>query len=367
MEGVRQGQAKEGNDEEQREASNMQNQALEHFSRNLQLAFAPGAPLYGIPPAASVAPTPPAASVAALPQNVSGPFSIATAPGTSLASPSPAPRGFHQGANAAAATSLQYSGIALPPLPALQAAIHTTLAYLQGGQGQGQVLVQPNYSGLQQLFHAPAAAAPQEGAVAQAGVVSYSSTASSATTPVPIDNTNGTTNGTAFTKKSSTPATKTRPSGRAPIPMYLDYDDEVLTRYQCLLRKQIELFEAGPDDVRGSAQGRNTPINLGQVGIRCRHCASLTKNARARGAVYYSKTIDGIYQVAQNMSKLHLQKHCNLVDAYTRAELAKLHQVRNRASGGKEYWSECLRVMGVCEDKTCLRFRKISEVEASAK
>jgi hypothetical protein len=143
--------------------------------------------------------------------------------------------------------------------------------------------------------------------------------------------------------------------------LYLDSDEEVLSKYQCLLRKQIELFEAGPDDVRGHVQGRNTPIHLGQVGIRCRHCVPFVKNTRASGAVYYSKTLGGIYQVAQNMSKLHLQKTCNLLDANTRTELAKLgqlSQLKNRASGsGPKYWSGCLREMGLYEKKGCLRFQ----------
>ena len=78
-------------------------------------------------------------------------------------------------------------------------------------------------------------------------------------------------------------------ANRPAVPVYTDFDEETLTAYQCLLRKQLELFEAGPDDVRGNAQGRNTPIRLGQVGIRCRHCAHLPKAARSRGSVYYSK------------------------------------------------------------------------------
>ena len=67
-----------------------------------------------------------------------------------------------------------------------------------------------------------------------------------------------------------------------------------LTVYQCFLRKQIELFEVGHDEMNGTAQGRNTPLHYGQVGIRCRHCAHLPKAARARGGVYYSRTIDGV-------------------------------------------------------------------------
>jgi hypothetical protein len=146
-------------------------------------------------------------------------------------------------------------------------------------------------------------------------------------------------------------------TNRPPVPVYLDYDEQTLTGYQCLLRKQLELFEAGPDEVRGSAQGRNTPISLGQVGIRCRHCASLPKAARNRGAVYYSKTIDGLYQVAQNMSKLHLCKTCHKIPEDTQRMLIKLQKVNNRASGGKEYWAEGLRVLGTCEDGNILRFQ----------
>lgn len=76
-----------------------------------------------------------------------------------------------------------------------------------------------------------------------------------------------------------------------PLPIYMEYDEETLTEYQCLLRKQIELFEAGPEDIKASAQGRNNPILLGQVGIRCRYCAALPLKSRPRGAVYYSKSI----------------------------------------------------------------------------
>jgi hypothetical protein len=78
---------------------------------------------------------------------------------------------------------------------------------------------------------------------------------------------------------------------RLPMPIFLDYDEGTLTEYQCLLRKQIELCEAGPSDTTASAQGRNNPVLLGQVGIQCRYCAVLPLKSRPRGAVYYSRTI----------------------------------------------------------------------------
>ena len=170
---------------------------------------------------------------------------------------------------------------------------------------------------------------------------------------------------TATTVPSS-PAASARPhhessphlTGRPPVPIALDCDEQALTEYQCLLRKQIELFEAGPADIRGTAQGRNTPITMGQVGIRCRHCAPITKAARARGAVFYSKTIDGIYQVAQNMSKVHLCERCHRVPDDVKQRLQKLRTANSRASGGKEYWSEGIRALGVYSDGEMLRFAK---------
>ena len=95
--------------------------------------------------------------------------------------------------------------------------------------------------------------------------------------------------------------------------------------------------------------------------IRCRHCAHLPKPARARGAVYYSKTIDGMYQVAQNMSKLHLIKQCHKVSVNIKNKLVHLQKSHTRASGGKEYWAEGLRVLGVVEIDGMLKFKSPPE------
>lgn len=150
-----------------------------------------------------------------------------------------------------------------------------------------------------------------------------------------------------------------------PRPLYLDHDSNCLTAYQCFLRKQIELFEVGHDEMTGTAQGRNTPLHYGQVGIRCRHCSHLPKATRARGGVYYSRTIDGVYQVAQNMSKLHFLKACTLIPESTKNQLRSLQSVSSRASGGKEYWAEGLRVLGIVEKEGMLRFASRSSSPSS--
>jgi hypothetical protein len=64
-----------------------------------------------------------------------------------------------------------------------------------------------------------------------------------------------------------------------------------------LIRKQIELFEALQEDVDAITQGRVRQVVLGQVGIRCRHCALLPPGDRKRGAFYYPSKLNVVYQV----------------------------------------------------------------------
>lgn len=120
------------------------------------------------------------------------------------------------------------------------------------------------------------------------------------------------------------------------------------------------------DDVQWNAQGRNKAIVLGQVGIRCRYCARLATWARARGAVYYSATLDGLYQAAQNMAKNHLCRHCRLIPMEIKNELLTLRNFKRRAAGGKSYWGEGARVLGVIECKSGLRFKNSTTGIASA-
>ena len=84
---------------------------------------------------------------------------------------------------------------------------------------------------------------------------------------------------------------------RAGIVLSMACDAEQLSDYQILVRQQLELFVAAPEDVESNTQGRKKPVVLGQVGLRCRHCAPFPLRSRGRGAVYYPGTLFGIYQV----------------------------------------------------------------------
>jgi hypothetical protein len=71
-------------------------------------------------------------------------------------------------------------------------------------------------------------------------------------------------------------------------------DSLVLNAHQVLLRRQIELFLVMKDDLWGRNRGRNKRIELGQVGIRSRHCAHLPALLRAKGSVYFPATLSGL-------------------------------------------------------------------------
>lgn len=132
--------------------------------------------------------------------------------------------------------------------------------------------------------------------------------------------------------------------------LYMDCDVDNLSEYQCMVRKNIEIFEASASDLDSTAKGRNKPILLGQVGIRCRHCAWLDPRDKRKGAMFYPAKLSGIYQAAQSLASTHLCHHCEHVPPDTRKLLLTLKEWKSSAGGGKDYWSDSARVIGVCED-----------------
>lgn len=145
--------------------------------------------------------------------------------------------------------------------------------------------------------------------------------------------------------------------------LYMTCDDDSLSAYQCLVRKQIELFAAKEEDVESNAQGRNKPIILGQVGIRCRHCSKIPPRHRTRGATYYPAKLHGLYQAAQNMASAHLCNHCQLIPDALRQDLVVLRDRKSSAGGGKQYWADGVRVLGVDESNNVLLFEASAQAQ----
>jgi hypothetical protein len=149
-------------------------------------------------------------------------------------------------------------------------------------------------------------------------------------------------------------------TGRMPKLMSLSCDVDTMSPYQALLRKQIEIFEADCQEAQVSIQGRNKPILVGQVGIRCCHCAHVHPMHRTRAAVYFPTKLEGIYQAGQNMS-LHMLQYCPNIPSHVRELLTKYKQeatatsnstaTTSHAGGGKKHWAHTAQVLGVYEDK----------------
>lgn len=135
----------------------------------------------------------------------------------------------------------------------------------------------------------------------------------------------------------------------------LSHDDEHLSEYQILVRKQLEVFEAQQDDVASNTQGRKKSVTLGQVGLRCKHCAILPLRQRGKGAVYYPTKLQGIYQAAQNMANSHLAESCHFIDDNLKAAIKALRERKDTASGGKMYWADGARALGIYEAVDGLR------------
>jgi hypothetical protein len=164
-------------------------------------------------------------------------------------------------------------------------------------------------------------------------------------------------------------------TGRPPSLLYLSCDYTTFTEYQVLVRKQIELFETTPFDLGvdndetmvlltsskntiGFAQGRNKPVRLGQIGIRCIHCRFCPLPTKTKGAVYYPAKTTGIYQAAQNMASIHLLNTCHMIPVSIREELQRsLHENSTesgkvkKSGGGKHLWAHRVKHFGVYEDE----------------
>jgi hypothetical protein len=124
-----------------------------------------------------------------------------------------------------------------------------------------------------------------------------------------------------------------------------------------LARKQIEFFECGEVELSAGAQGRNKPITLAQVGIRCIHCSHLNPRERTRASAFYPSKLQGIYQAAQNISFSHLMKHCTNIPTEIRDELVHLQAQKSSRGGGKKYWVKAALKLGVIDTEDGLRFK----------
>jgi hypothetical protein len=156
--------------------------------------------------------------------------------------------------------------------------------------------------------------------------------------------------------------TRELPLKELPAVIALPEDRLKLSVHQVFLRHQIEAFEASEEDVSTHTRGRNKRIQLGQVGIRCRHCANLPVAVKQKGSVYFPATLLGLYQAAQNMSATHLQCGlCTQTPYAIKHQFVALMSTRAFGSGaGRPYWAQAAKKLGLVDTDEGIRFARIT-------
>jgi hypothetical protein len=155
----------------------------------------------------------------------------------------------------------------------------------------------------------------------------------------PMDNTNRARGIDAVVQPTMGPFTLSSPN-----------DGLFLSPLQTLLRLNMEAFSATPLDVVVRIKGRNKPVSLNQVGIRCRHCAHIPALRRVKGAVYFPSTTL-VYQAAQNMGSAHLQcGQCPEMPESIKTLFVQLLETKTASAssaGGRAYWAHCAQQRGL--------------------
>ena len=163
-------------------------------------------------------------------------------------------------------------------------------------------------------------------------------------------------------------------------------DQYHLNPLHCFVRRHIEVFVADKDDIAAPAPGRKTRVTLGQVGLRCVHCAALPMKDRVKRAVCYPAAVAGVYHSVSNMKFDHFDK-CRGLPDHERAIFVSLrstcgrHGPRNGGteSGGSkgvpntnstaQYYQESATAMGLVDSENGIRLQdppKLPESSAAA-
>jgi hypothetical protein len=144
----------------------------------------------------------------------------------------------------------------------------------------------------------------------------------------------------------------------AGVILFQSDDHGKLNDHQIFLRQQIEYFRATQEDIMSHTRGKNKPIVLHQVGVRCRHCNHIPVGRRQKGSTYFPSNLMGIYQAAQNLSVEHLQSGiCTETPADIKKQFLSFASTKPAASGaGKKYWAEAGSMLGLVDTEDGILF-----------
>jgi hypothetical protein len=140
------------------------------------------------------------------------------------------------------------------------------------------------------------------------------------------------------------------------VPLGVEDDKYWLSELQVYLRANFaEAFGATEEDIAAPMHGRNKPIALGQVGIRCMHCKSENPAERGQQATSYPSLISGIYNSVQQMLRLHLDC-CQAMPPEVRVKIETLKLSSSSRGGRKQYWIDSAKRLGLVDTTQGIHF-----------
>lgn len=140
------------------------------------------------------------------------------------------------------------------------------------------------------------------------------------------------------------------------VPLGLPDDKYWLSELQVYLRSNFaEAFGATEADIAAPMHGRNKPIALGQVGIRCMHCRNDPPSERGQQATSYPSLISGIYNSVQQMLRLHFDC-CLSLPPEVRIKIEQLKVSSSARGGRKQYWIDSAKRLGLVDTPHGIHF-----------
>ena len=146
-------------------------------------------------------------------------------------------------------------------------------------------------------------------------------------------------------------------SMKYPMALAMESDKYWLTPLHCYVREHcVEVFTASSIDIARPTRGKRKPIKIGQVGIRCPHCASADSKRTTweRGSVYYPTSIASVYNATMNLLQRHLDK-CSAIPNEILECYKTLKGDDARSGTSKQYWIESALSFGMVDTPNGIR------------
>ncbi len=149
------------------------------------------------------------------------------------------------------------------------------------------------------------------------------------------------------------------PSPSSRILVAIPEDKEWLSDIDSYVRRQLEVFCATEEDVAAAREDRKYPITVGQVGIRCIHCAIAQGNDAIGHAIAYPFSISGIYESVKEFHRLHLDSCPNLPNT-SKARLESMKGASSLSSVLRKYYTLSAKALGLVDTKDGIRTGGVS-------